>query len=90
VRSRVPYPADAVLPLLAHADLVDVVQGEVELISGVRLFPAQCHATYDCVVTFGSGSWQAIFLTDTILASSQPEGAERIAVTRRIRARSTQ
>ena len=32
-------------------------------------------------VTFGSGSWQAIFLADTILDSSQPEGAERIAVT---------
>ena len=27
---------------------------------------------------------QALFLTDTILASSRPEGAERIAVTRRI------
>ncbi|HTF39194.1 MAG TPA: hypothetical protein VK754_01220 [Propionibacteriaceae bacterium] len=84
--SPVPYPADAVLPLLAHADLVDVVQGEVELISGVRLVPAQGHTTDDCVVTFGLGSWQALFLTDTILASSQPEGAERKAVNRRIRA----
>ena len=52
----------------SHADLVDVVQGEVELISGVRLVPALCHTTGDCVVTFGSGSWQAIFLADTILA----------------------
>jgi uridylate kinase len=66
--SRVPYPAAAVLPLLAHADLVDLVRGEVELISGVRLVPALRHTTDDRVVTFGSGSWQAIFLTDTILA----------------------
>ena len=66
--SLVAYPADAVLPLLAHTDLVDVVQGEVELISGVRLVPAQGHTTGDCVVSFGSGSWRAIFLADTILA----------------------
>jgi hypothetical protein len=65
-------------------------KGEVELISGVRLVPAQGHTTDDCVVRFGLGSWQASFLTDTILASSQLESAERIAVNRRIRARSTQ
>jgi hypothetical protein len=35
--SPVPYPADAVLPLLSRADLVDVVQGEVELISGAAV-----------------------------------------------------
>src|SRR5512133_392119 len=29
IRFPVPYPRDAVLPLLAHADLVDVVRGEV-------------------------------------------------------------
>jgi hypothetical protein len=37
--------------------------------------------------TFGSGSWQAIFLADTILAcqpARNPEGAEPIAVTCRI------
>ena len=77
----------------AHADLVDVVQREVELISGVCRVPALRHTTGHCVVTFGWDSWQAIFLADTILAC-QParnrEGAERIAVTRRIRARSTQ
>ncbi len=51
--------------------------------SGVCLVPAALgHTTADCVVRFGSDSWQAIFLAYThILASSQPEGAERIAVT---------
>ncbi len=41
------------------------------------------HTTADCVVRFGSDSWQAIFLayTHPASASSQPEGAERIAVT---------
>ena len=48
------------------------------------LVPALGHTTADCVVRFGSDSWQAIFLAYThpcLLASSQPEGAERIAVT---------
>jgi hypothetical protein len=54
--------------------------------SGVCLVPALGHTTADCAVTFGSDSWQAILLAYThpcLLASSQPEGAERIAVTRR-------
>ena len=48
------------------------------------LVPALGHTTADCVVRFGSDSWQAIFLAYThpcLLASSQPEGAKRIAVT---------
>jgi len=52
--------------------------------SGVCLVPALGHTAADCVVRFGSDSWQAIFLAYThpcLLASSQPEGAERIAVT---------
>jgi hypothetical protein len=52
--------------------------------SGVCLVPALGHTTAECVVRFGSDSWQAIFLAYThpcLLASSQPEGAERIAVT---------
>jgi glyoxylase-like metal-dependent hydrolase (beta-lactamase superfamily II) len=59
--------ARTVLPLLARADLVDVVQGEVELISGVRLVPAPGHTLGHCVVAFGSGSQQAIFVADAIL-----------------------
>jgi hypothetical protein len=55
-----------------------------ELLSGVCLVPALGHTTADYVVRFGSDSWQAIFLAYThpcLLASSQPEGAERIAMT---------
>jgi hypothetical protein len=48
-------------------------KGEVELMSGVCLVPALGHTTADCVVKFGSDSWQAIFLAYThpcLLASS--------------------
>jgi hypothetical protein len=50
------------------------VQGEVELISGVRLVPFLGHTTDDCVVTFGSGAWQAMFLTDTIASCLSRQG----------------
>jgi glyoxylase-like metal-dependent hydrolase (beta-lactamase superfamily II) len=59
--------ARTVLPLLARADLVEVVRGEVELIPGVRLVPAPGHTIGHCVVAFGAGSRQAIFLADTVL-----------------------
>ena len=59
--------ARAVLPLLAKADAVDVVQGETELLPGVRLVPAPGHTLGHCVVTLASGSQQAIFLADAIL-----------------------
>jgi glyoxylase-like metal-dependent hydrolase (beta-lactamase superfamily II) len=60
-------PARAVLPLLAKADVVEVVRGETELIPGVQLVPAPGHTMGHCVVTFGSGSQQAIFLADAVL-----------------------
>jgi glyoxylase-like metal-dependent hydrolase (beta-lactamase superfamily II) len=59
--------ARAVLPLLAKADVVDVVRGETELVPGVQLVPAPGHTVGHCVVSFGSGSQQAIFLADAIL-----------------------
>jgi hypothetical protein len=63
------------------------VNHRLELISGVRRVPVLSHTTGHCIVTFGSDSWQAIFLADTILAcqpARNPEGAEPIAVTCRI------
>jgi hypothetical protein len=36
--------------------------------SGLCPVPALGHTTADCVVTFGSDSWQAIFLAYTIPA----------------------
>ena len=59
--------ARAVLPLLAKADVVDIVHGETELVSGVQLVPAPGHTIGHCVVTFSSGSQQAVFLPDAIL-----------------------
>lgn len=72
--------ARTVLPLLAGADLVDVVRGEVELITGVRLVPAPGHTIGHCVVAFGSGSQQAIFLADAILDSLQLTHPEWVSV----------
>jgi glyoxylase-like metal-dependent hydrolase (beta-lactamase superfamily II) len=63
--------ARAVLPLLAKADVVDVVQGETELVPGVQLVPAPGHTLGHCVVTFESGSERAIFLADAILDQLQ-------------------
>src|SRR3954471_16552187 len=48
--------ARAVLPMLAKADVVDVVTGETELLPGVQLVPAPGHTLGHCVVTFTSGS----------------------------------
>ena len=59
--------ARAVLPLLAKADVVDVVQGETELLPGVQLVPAPGHTLGHCVVTLASGSQRAIFLADEVL-----------------------
>ena len=63
--------ARAVLPLLAKADVVDVVQGETELLPGVQLVPAPGHTLGHCVVALASGSQRAIFLADAILDQLQ-------------------
>lgn len=60
-------PARAVLPLLAAADVVDRVQGETEIVPGVRLIPAPGHTVGHCVVSIDSGSQQVVFLADTVL-----------------------
>jgi glyoxylase-like metal-dependent hydrolase (beta-lactamase superfamily II) len=59
--------ARVVLPLLAQADVVDVVRGETEVIPGVHLIPAPGHTYGHSVVTVASGSQQAIFLADAVL-----------------------
>lgn len=59
--------ARAIFPLLAKADVVDVVRGETEIVSGVQLVPAPGHTVGHCAVTVGSGSQQAIFLADALL-----------------------
>jgi glyoxylase-like metal-dependent hydrolase (beta-lactamase superfamily II) len=63
--------ARAVLPLLAKADVVDVVAGETELLPGVQLVPAPGHTLGHCVLTFASGAERAIFLADALLDQLQ-------------------
>jgi glyoxylase-like metal-dependent hydrolase (beta-lactamase superfamily II) len=59
--------ARVVLPLLAEADVVDVVRGETEVIPGVHLVPAPGHTYGHSAVTVASGGQQAIFLADAVL-----------------------
>jgi glyoxylase-like metal-dependent hydrolase (beta-lactamase superfamily II) len=59
--------ARVVLPLLAKADVVDVVSGETEVVPGVHLVPARGHTNGHSVVRFTSGEQQAIFLADAVL-----------------------
>jgi glyoxylase-like metal-dependent hydrolase (beta-lactamase superfamily II) len=59
--------ARRVLPLLAKADVVDVVRGETELLAGIQLVPAPGHTIGHCAITVGFGSQRAIFLADAIL-----------------------
>jgi glyoxylase-like metal-dependent hydrolase (beta-lactamase superfamily II) len=63
--------ARAVLPQLAKADVVDVVQGETELVPGVQLVPAPGHTLGHCIVTLASGSQQAVFIADAVLDQLQ-------------------
>ena len=51
--------------------VVDVVQGETELLPGVQLVPAPGHTLGHCVVALASGSQRAIFLADAILDQLQ-------------------
>ena len=53
------------------------VNHRLELISGVCRVPVLRHTIGHCIVTFGSDSWQAIFLADTILAC-QPARNRRV------------
>jgi glyoxylase-like metal-dependent hydrolase (beta-lactamase superfamily II) len=59
--------ARVVLPLLAQADVVDVVQGETEVAPGIHLVPARGHTKGHSVVRLASGGQQAIFLADAVL-----------------------
>ena len=54
-------PARAVLPLLARADVVDLVQGETEVIPGLSLITAPGHTVGHCAVRFTAGSERAVF-----------------------------
>jgi glyoxylase-like metal-dependent hydrolase (beta-lactamase superfamily II) len=64
-------PARAVLPRLAAADIVDVTDGEAELVDGVRLMPAPGHTPGHSVLAVASGGDSLTFLADAVLDELQ-------------------
>jgi glyoxylase-like metal-dependent hydrolase (beta-lactamase superfamily II) len=86
-------PARALLPPLSKAGVLDLTDGETELIDGVHLVPAPGHTPGHLVVAIGSGASRATFLADTVLdelqfahpdwVSAVDVSAEETIVTRR-------
>jgi len=64
-------PARAILPVVGDADVLDLIDGESEVVPGVRLVPAPGHTIGHCVVMLESGGEQAVFLADSILDELQ-------------------
>ena len=64
-------PARAILPLVGEADVLDLTDGESEVVPGVRLMPAPGHTIGHCVVMLESGGQQAVFLADALLDELQ-------------------
>jgi glyoxylase-like metal-dependent hydrolase (beta-lactamase superfamily II) len=60
-------PARAVLPPLQRAGVLDLLEGEAEVVPGVQLLPAPGHTPGHCAVAIRSGSGQALFLADAVL-----------------------
>jgi glyoxylase-like metal-dependent hydrolase (beta-lactamase superfamily II) len=64
-------PARALLPPLSEAGVLDLSDGETELIDDVHLVPAPGHTPGHLVVAVGSGGSRATFLADTVLDELQ-------------------
>jgi glyoxylase-like metal-dependent hydrolase (beta-lactamase superfamily II) len=64
-------PARALLPPLSASGQLDLVDGERELVPGVRLVPAPGHTPGHCVVAIGSGDDAVVFLADALLDAAQ-------------------
>ena len=64
-------PARAMLPLLDRADCLELVDGEAEVVAGVRLVPAPGHTPGHCVVKVESGGAELALLADTIIDELQ-------------------
>jgi glyoxylase-like metal-dependent hydrolase (beta-lactamase superfamily II) len=60
-------PARAVLPPLEQAGVLDLADGETEVVPGVHLLPAPGHTPGHSVVAIRSGGEQALFLADVVL-----------------------
>jgi glyoxylase-like metal-dependent hydrolase (beta-lactamase superfamily II) len=64
-------PARASLPPLLSAKVLDLTDGETDIVDGVRLFPAPGHTPGHCVVAVTSGGASLTFLADTVLDELQ-------------------
>jgi glyoxylase-like metal-dependent hydrolase (beta-lactamase superfamily II) len=73
--SRMPEfmaaPARAMLPVLDRANCLELVEGEAEIVAGVRLVPAPGHTPGHCVVNVESAGTQLTLLADAILDTLQ-------------------
>ncbi|MFH0902890.1 MAG: MBL fold metallo-hydrolase [Pseudomonadota bacterium] len=68
-RNRASYLADNVNPLLA-ANLFDIVEGEIEVLPGIRVVPTPGHTHgHQSVVIDGGGTEKAVFLGDVVPTS---------------------
>jgi glyoxylase-like metal-dependent hydrolase (beta-lactamase superfamily II) len=64
-------PARALLPPLSEAGVLDLSDGETELVDEVHLVPAPGHTPGHLVVAIGSGGSRATFLADAVLDELQ-------------------
>jgi glyoxylase-like metal-dependent hydrolase (beta-lactamase superfamily II) len=64
-------PARALLPPLSEAGVLDLTDGETELVGGVHLLPAPGHTPGHCVVAIQSDGSRAMFLADSVLDELQ-------------------
>lgn len=74
-RTRATYFAENFQPL-AEAGQLELVEGEVEVVKGVRMVPAPGHTAGHCLVEIESGGETAIYLGELV---QHPVMLERIA-----------
>jgi glyoxylase-like metal-dependent hydrolase (beta-lactamase superfamily II) len=64
-------PARALLPPLLTADVLELTDGETDIVDGVRLTPAPGHTPGHCVVGVTSGNTSLTFLADAVIDELQ-------------------
>jgi glyoxylase-like metal-dependent hydrolase (beta-lactamase superfamily II) len=64
-------PARALLPPLLSANVLDLADGETDILTGVQLLPAPGHTPGHCVVAVTSRGASLTFLADTIIDELQ-------------------
>jgi glyoxylase-like metal-dependent hydrolase (beta-lactamase superfamily II) len=64
-------PARAVLPPLLSSNVLDLADGETDIVDGVRLLPAPGHTPGHCAVAVTAGGASLTFLADTVIDELQ-------------------